>query len=396
MSSSRRAARPVGLAALLTTTVVVVAGGARAEADSLNGIAANEKSYVVGPRRVCTPLAVSAGAAQGVPACRTAATDEVAGLSARLPSADRGAKAEVVATARGRTITIETKAGQAVVVWTAADPIASIVDVWRSPTGRVLIVEYVVRRAGRERHDVIGFDRGLGGGARPTEPIDVIAPVDPPPPVAPTVSGDAVAKAVAKARKARGKAAAKAWLAVLAIDDAYPEAHYRIAVVDAAAKRPDAAIGRLEQLAASPRAEAIEWLIEARTEPGFGKLVGDARFRAAVGFDRPAQTTYERVMGLGGLWEQSIVPCDRPELKLTFGRDRKLALVLRTSCSGSRDKVAYRGTWDVAGATVQIKLPKLDTGDDIAPCTLTPDDDEDVLRCQIDRDLSFEARPVRR
>ncbi len=390
ISSRRNAARSARSTRLVGLGLVLAASSA--EADSLNGIAANEKSYVVGPTRVCTPLVVTAGVAKGMPACHTAPTDEVAGLSTRMPSADRGPKAELVAKAKGRTITVETKAGAAVLAWDAPDPVASIVDVWRSPTERIVIVEYAVRRAGREVHDVVGFDRGVGRGGEAV----ITAPVTPvTPPVAPTAD-TAVAKLAAKARKTHGKAAVKAWTAVLAADAAHAEAHYRIAVAEVAAKRTDAALTRLEILVASPRPDAIEWLIEARTERAFAKLVGDARFRAAVGFDRPPTTTYERVMGLGGLWEQAIVPCDRPEMKLTFSRDRKLTLMLRTSCSGMREKVTYRGTWDAAGDLVHIKLPKLDAGDDIAPCALTADGDEDVLRCQIDQDLGFEARPVRR
>lgn len=374
---------------------LAVLGVRVAEADSLNGIAANEKSYVVGPNRVCAPLVVKERAATGMPACRTAPTDEVAGLSLRRPPAQRGPDATVSAQVKGRVLTVQDASG-VVATWTSPDPIASVVDVWQSATGRIVIVEYVVRRGSRELHDVVAFDRGVGA----TEPV--VVPVEPPPadpvPAAdPGVDAKVLAGAVAKARKAGGKAAAKAWTAVLSVDGAHSEAHYRLAALDAAGKRTDAALAHLETLAQSKRADAIEWLIEARTDRAFGRLVGDARFRAAVGFDRPPATAYERVMGLGGQWEQAIVPCDRPEMKLTFTRDRKLTLQLRTSCSGMRDRVTYRGTWDVSGADrVHLKLPKLDAGDDIAPCLLVADGDEDLLHCQVDQDLAFEARPVRR
>lgn len=374
----------------------VLAWAGVAGADSFGGIAANEKAYLAGPTRVCTPLAIAGGVAKGAPGCRTAATDEVAALSARMPPAERGGKAEVVARAKGRTITVETKAAVAIVTWDAPDPITRIVDVWRSPTERLIVVEYVVRRGGREVNDVVGFERRPADNTTLAPPVVEPAPAPAPVAVAPAPGGDALQKAVAKARKTKGAAAAKAWTAVLAADADHAEAHYRLAALDVAGKRTDAALARLEALAASKRADAIEWLVEARGDKAFAKLVGDARFRAAVGFDRPAATPYERIMGLGGRWEQSIVPCDRPELKLTFARSRDFTLVLRTSCQGMRDKVTYRGTWALEGDLVHIKLPKLDAGDDIAPCALAQDGDEDVLKCMIDADLSFEARPVRR
>lgn len=378
--------------------VAALALAGTATADPFGGIAANEKSYLNGPTRVCTPLTVADGKARGAPPCRTAATDEVAGLSARMPSADRGPKAEVVARAKNRTITVETKAGAAIVVWDAPDPITRIVDVWRSPTERLIVVEYVVRRGAREVHDVVGFDRGHAGRA----PVDP-PPADPPPAdpgvdvgLTPGPESDVMKQAVAKARKTSGKKAVAAWTAILGLDPDHAEARYRLAVLDAGAKKPDAAVARLEQLAASKRADAVEWLVEARGDKAFARLVGDARFRAAVGLDRAPTTAYERIMGLGGRWEQSLIPCDRPELKLTFARDRAFSLVLRTSCQGSRDKVSYRGTWALNGNLVELRLPKLDTGDDVAPCSLAVDGDEDVLRCLIDADLTFEARPVRR
>ena len=116
----------------------------------------------------------------------------------------------------------------------------------------------------------------------------------------------------------------------------------------------------------------------------------------AGGFDRAATATYERLMGLGGEWEQPLAPCDRPELRLTLRRDRRFTLQLRTSCQGSRDKVTYRGTWAATGDALTLQLPKPDTGDDQIPCRLAVDKDEDVLRCQVDEELAFEARPSRR
>ncbi len=382
-----------GRAAAAVASLLALAG--TASADSFGGFSANEKRYLVGANRVCTPVVVDAnGAAPGSPSCATAAADEVAALSTRLPSAERGTKARVSATARARIITVTSAFADsaAIVAWASPDPVVRIVDVWQSATERLIAVEYVARRGNRELTDVVVFDRGLGR-ATPTPPTP---PTPPPPTPPPTVDDPDLARVVAAARKAKGKTAFKGWNIVLSMDDDHPEALYRLAAIDAASKRRDAAVARLEALAASKDPAAAEWLVDARFDKAFAKLVGEPRFRAAVGFDRPAASTYERVMGFGGQWEQGLVPCDRPEMKLTFRRDRSFTLALRLSCQGSRDKVTYRGTWAVAGDSVALKLPKLDTGDDVAPCQLSTDRDEDVLRCQVDDDLSFEARPTRR
>ncbi|HVV83815.1 MAG TPA: hypothetical protein VHE35_12155, partial [Kofleriaceae bacterium] len=136
-----------------------------ARADSFGGVAGNEKVYLVGADKVCAPVAVSGGKATGAPACRTAPTEEVAGLSIKVPAPERGAKAEVKAAARGNTLTVTDQDGGALVTWSSFEPIVSVVDVWRSAYGRLVMVEYTVRRGGREVHDVVGFDLGPGGAA---------------------------------------------------------------------------------------------------------------------------------------------------------------------------------------------------------------------------------------
>ncbi len=335
----------LGRAAAVAVTLTLAAGVA--EADSFGGIAANEKSYLVGASRVCTPVVVTAGAATGSPACHAAPADEVARLSTRLPSAERGPKAALTATAKGRALTVTGADGAAVASWTSADTISSVVDVWQSPTGRLIVVEFVVRRAGRELHDVVGLDRGLGRGEPPTTPPPTQPPTAPPPTDPPPAAVDPqLARVVAAARKAKGKTALKGWLIVLSLAPDHPEALYRLAAIDAAGKRTDAAHRRgSRRWPRSKAPDALEWLVDARFDKAFAKLVGDARFRAAVGFDAPATSTYARLMGLGGEWEQPLAPCDRPEMRLTLKRDRRFTLQLRTSCQGSRDKVTYRGTW---------------------------------------------------
>lgn len=398
-------------------TVGALAGVAGA--DSFGGVAGNEKSYLVGRDRVCQPLVVSGGKATGAPACRAAAADEVAALSIKNPAPERGAKAEVKAAAKGSTLTVTGGGGATLVTWSGFDPIVGVVDVWRSSYGRLVIVEYTVRRGGRELRDVVGFDLGQGGGgARSPEPVgpgpgvgEPVEPVGPPgpggagptAPVGPTAGervtppdNPALTKLVVKARKSKGKAAIAAWAKVLALDPDHAEAIYRTAVAQASTRQPADALARLEALTRSNRADAPEWLVEARGEKAFKPLFGDARFRDAVGLDRKAGSVYERIMGLGGVWEQTLVPCEQPEIVVTFTRDRVVRLALRTACEGMREKGAYKGSWVEKGGAIEIRLPKPGGGHDLAPCTLTVEADEDRLSCQLDDDLHLVARPVRR
>ena len=90
------------------------------------------------------------------------------------------------------------------------------------------------------------------------------------------------------------------------------------------------------------------------------------------------------------------MPCEKPEIVITFGRDRVVRMVLRTACEGMREKGTYKGTWATTKTSIELRLPKPGGGNDTAPCTLVADGDEDRLTCELDEDLAFDARPVRR
>lgn len=397
----------VGVGALVGLTALTALAGV-AHADGFGGVAGNEKSYLVGRDKVCAPIVVSQGKATGVPSCHAAPTEEVAGMSLKTPAPERGGKAAVKVLARGSQLTVSGKDGAALVVWSSFDPIASVVDVWRSTYGRLVMVEYTVRRGGRELHEVVGFDLGVGGsGQDPGRDVPPVGPTgrtvptgpgpsDPATELEPAPGSPAITKAATRARKAKGKAAIAAWAKVLALDPGHAEAHYRTAVAHAAQKQPASALTELELLVASGRADAPEWLVEARGEKAFKDLLGEPRFRAAVGLDRKAGSIYERIMGLGGVWEQSLVPCEKPEMVVTFTRDRVFRIALRTACEGNREKGTYKGTWVETRASIELRLPKPGGGFDVAPCTLAADGDEDRLTCELDEDLTFDARPVRR
>ncbi|HET9619837.1 MAG TPA: hypothetical protein VFP84_00625 [Kofleriaceae bacterium] len=381
----------VGIAALFDT----------ARADTFSGFSGVDRHYLVNQDRVCTPIVVSGGAASGAPVCEKAAADAVAHLSIKPPSVQSGAKATFAATASGRTITVSRKTGGVVVAWDAPDPVAKIVDVYASQYEDRVAVAYSTRRLGREVTDVIAFDLGPGQGqpaavdaAKPPEP----GPATSAPATSAPADDPALTKAVIAARAAAKPKAAAAWKAVLAIDPAHAEAQFRLAALDAAAKRTADAITGLTALAASSRGDAIEWLVEARFDPAFAALRADPRFRAAVGLDRKPSSTYERLMGFGGQWEQSGTSCDRPEVRFTAARDHSFKIRVKTSCEGSVYDSTFKGVWKLEADRVVLQLPNQGkvTASDEAGCKFESAGDEDALRCSLGRDIDFVVLPTRR
>lgn len=383
-------------ACALWLLVGIVTIGSTARADTFGGFSGVDRHYLINQDRVCTPISVAAGAASGAPACEKAAADAVAHLSIKPPNVQSGAKATFAAQASGRTITVSRKAGGApVVAWDAPDPVVKIVDVYASQYDDRVAVAYNVRRLGREVTDVVAFDLGAAQAAPPDVSIQ-----PPPQPAAPPDQPDdpKVVKAAAAARAAPRAKAAAAWKAVLAIDAAHAEALFRIAVLDAAAKRPADALAGLTALAASTHGDAIEWLVEARFEPAFAGLRADPRFRAAVGLDRKAATTYERLMGFGGQWEQSGTSCDRPEVRFVAARDHSFKIRVKTSCEGSVYDSSFKGTWKLEADRLVLQLPNQGkvTASDEAGCKFESSGDEDALRCTLGRDIDFLVLPTRR
>src|SRR5690606_17527226 len=104
-----------------------------------------------------------------------------------------------------------------------------------------------------------------------------------------------------------------AWEAVLALDAGHAESLFQIAKLQIGSKKTADAIATLEKLAGSKKADAIEWLMEARFDKAFAALRGDAKFRAVVRLDKKPSSVYERVMVFGGGWEQTGTSCDKAE-----------------------------------------------------------------------------------
>ncbi|HEU4731616.1 MAG TPA: tetratricopeptide repeat protein [Kofleriaceae bacterium] len=410
--------RRTAIALPLAAGLALVAAPLRA--DTFRGFSGVDRPYLVNEDRVCHPLAVAAGAAAGPPRCEKVAADAIARLSIKPPIAQSGAKASFTAQASGRTITVSRKTGGTLVTWDAPDPVVRIVELYASQYEDRVAIAYMVRRAGREVTDIVAFDLGQnqtavrgsgapgleeGRGAAPggpgsagsTEPSpsapETAARAEPPP------SDPKIAKAIAEAHAApRGRALA-AWSAVLALDPANPEALFRSAAAQLAARHSAQALVALQSLAASGRSDAIEWQVEARFDPAFAALRADPKFRAAVGLDRKPTTTYERLMGFGGQWEQTGTSCDKPEVRLVASRDRKFRLRVTTRCEGSVLDTPFQGTWRIDGERIVLQLPthgRAVTAADEAPCVFEPAGDEDALRCALGRDLDFVVLPTRR
>jgi hypothetical protein len=372
-----------------------------ARGDTFSGFSGVDRPYLVNQDRVCTPIAVVNSTAAGSPRCEKAAADVIAKLSIKSPIAQAGAKAAFAAQAAGRTLTISRKAGGTVVTWDAPDAIVKIIELYASQYDDRVAVSFNVRRLGKEVTDVVAFDLGQSQTAiKPADP-DPVAPADPTrPAVAPAPPADpAITKAIGDARAAPKAKQVAAWRAVLALDDANPEARFRIAVADAAAKRTGDALTSLRALAGSTRDDAIEWLIEARYDPAFAALRADPGFRTAVGLDHKPATIYERFMGFGGQWEQTGTSCDKPEVRFVARRDRSFQLRVKTTCEGRIYDTPFKGTWRIDGARIVLALPnqgKQVTAADEAACGFEVTGDEDAMRCAIGRDIDFVVLPTRR
>lgn len=396
----RRTAIALPLACLLA------AGAARA--DTFSGFSGVDRPYLVNQDRVCTPIAVSNSTASGAPRCEKSAADVVAHLSIKPPIVQSGPRASFVAQASGRAITVSRKTGGAVVTWDAPDPVVRVVETYASQYDDRVAVAYIVRRAGKEVTDIVGFDLGQNQTAvtaRIVSAGDATTAVDPAstaPPPADTVAppdDPRITKAVTDARAAAKAKSLAAWKAVLALDAAHPEALFRVAAAELAARRTTEALAALATLAASNRSDAIEWLVEARFSPAFAALRADPKFRTTVGLDRKPATTYERLMGFGGDWEQTGTSCDKPEVRFNAGRDRNFKLRVKTSCEGAAFDTTFRGTWRVAGDRIVLVLPnkgKQAGAADEATCGFEPAGDEEALRCALGHDIDFIILPTRR
>jgi hypothetical protein len=357
-------------------------------ADPFGGFSGVDRPYLANPDRVCQPLEVKDGAATGVPTCEKASADVIAQLSIKSPLAQRGAHAAFAATASAKVLTVTNQAGDAVVTWTAPDPIGKVVEVYASQYEDRVAVAYTTRSLGKEVTNVVAFEvvKTTGRSGDPTQTQT-------------STSTSTSTSTTTDDPKLVAAVKAKDWKKVLAIEPGHAEALYRMAATDLAAKKKDAALASIEALGKSTRADASEWQVEARFDPAFAALRADPKFRAAVGLDRPARNAYELAMGFGGQWEQTGTSCDKAEVKLTMQHDRTFKLRVKTACEGHVMDLPFHGTWRIDGKNVVLTFPsngqKASAKDD-SPCKFEKLGDEDALHCALDKDLEFQVLPTRR
>lgn len=388
-----------------------------AAADTLGGFSSVATPYLVNQDRVCEPLEVAQGVATGAPKCARAAADAIAKLAFKAGTSQRGATAQFAATAVGTEL-IVSRSGQVAVTWRAPDPIARVVEVTASQYGDRVAVAYATRRLGKEAIDVIAFtvvkttgrtpDDRAAAPAAPTAPAPSPAAAAPSPatpapsPATPAPSDPALVKRVEAARAAPKRQALAAWRSVLSQQPDHGEALYQTARLHLAAKQTGDAFAALERLARSSRGDAIEWLVEARFDPGFASVRANATYRAAVGLDRKPTSVYERLMGFGGQWEQAATCGEKPNVVLTTRRDRTFRLAVLVHCNGRRDGQTFSGTWRAGpdDAQVTLVLPPAKGAaasvNDESLCVFRKVGDEDALRCELGQDLDFELYPSRR
>lgn len=122
------------------------------------------------------------------------------------------------------------------------------------------------------------------------------------------------------------------------------------------------------------------------------------RWLVSVGLEESAR---ERLVGKGGRWEQSLVPCERPRVYLELEPEEKtFELSIESRCRGRSNVTEFDGRWDAEGRDRLVLIfPEPDQSDETLRCEIARCDDagrEDCVACQLAPDLAFELRLVRR
>ena len=397
--------RPI-IAILVSTAAVTWMGTAGdAHADPFGGFSRAGTQYLVGTGQVCDPVE----ARSALPHCRTVDAAQVSKMAFDKGTAQRGAEAVVTVEAAGTLLRVKARgSGKVLAEWNATDPVQKIEAVYLSKNRSMVGVQYLARVAGRGqsqsvalalRHPValaagqVPTTRPAGGAAG----APATSAADNPQAVKPLRAADRLL------HRRRWKQAEAAYRAVLTIAPSHPAARFGLAAALARQGRGPDAVRVLHDLARSGDREAPYWLVEARQSPHFARLRGDPGFRRAVGIDpdpdRPL-SAYERVVGLGGAWEQSLVPCQRPRVSLALDRKTgRFSLAIRSRCQGDDETTRLGGTWATRGAaTLALTFPNASGPDENLACTITKAPDhsaEDEVGCTLG-DTHFTLRVVRR
>lgn len=399
------------VSAVLGSALILGAAGT-ALAGPFGGFSRDGSRYLVGQDKVCQPVT----APDQAPACEKASAEKVAELRFRKGELQSGAKAVYRARASASSIEVSGDAG-AVFTWKAPGPVSKVTAVYAETKLGVVAIEFQTRLGSRTVEEAIAvrvggaqtgaqIEEGTGSVKVGQDPSGAKKkPVAPPPkPKDDPKLRAAIDDGRKLAKKRKHAEAIARYDQALAIVPDHPEPRYWRAVSRLALGKTADAVADLTAIRDAAHPQAPEWMIEARFAKEFAKLRADAAFRAAVGLDggNRERSAFERLVGLGGQWEQPPIPCEEPRVNLKLDRDakRRFELVITSKCGDGVDKTRLTGTWRSTGSSeLQLTFPNQGDQDEGMVCKLEVCRDssrEDCVRCQPEPDLEFLLRVVRR
>lgn len=397
------------LAVPLALALGAVTAAGPALADSFGGFSADETRYLVGRDTVCKPLAPGD---EGAPSCGSIDTRGRAEARFSKPAALRG-RGAYSASASGTTLRVLGSSGKAVRTWSTLGVIKRVENVYLSPRGKMLAVEYQVREMGRSAVQVVGFELPRAGkgpvtsrsgsasgtaGQRATGASGKLVVGRKPRP-----AKLARALKIGKRHLARQRwgAARKHYQDLAARHPDDPAVLYGIAASYAGPGKLREAVAALEKLGALDHPEVPIYMVDARGDRAFKRLRRDGSFRRAIGLDPGGRqpSAYERAVGLGGRWEQPGSPCAEPkvDLALSTGKTQSFRLVIASRCQGGRDRTRLSGTWTAQGKDdLNLIFPNPGADDEVLACELSACQGVDCLTCGAGTDMEFALKATRR
>lgn len=386
----------------LLVPVILLSLPAVAAAGVFGGFAEGDQ-YRKGSDTLCTASAKQ----DATPVCEASSVAALAKLSFQMGTKQQGQRSVVTVQKKGSKLAVAAADdGAALAAWDAGQVIGGLGDVFLSPDKRWVAIEYKTRFAGRVVEDVVLLPIALPKAAVVPAKSNSVAPVAVKKKSEPAEFRDALKKAARFARSRRSYDKAESALQrALAIVPEHPEALFQLAILQNKRKSVPGTIKALAALAASKHEEMPRWRVEARVDVRFKALRGNEAFRSAVGITRAAgdaPSLYERLVALGGRWEQEAIPCEQPQVNLTLRRDKKqrFDLVIRSKCQGMAETTRLDGTWASSGTHgIGLSFPNMESDDDQLTCRVelcTDDSGEDCVRCQPDPESEFLLRTVRR
>jgi hypothetical protein len=371
---------------------------------------ASDGSAKRGQTEVCPPVSQSLEMLK----CKKVKPADMARMRFVRGAQQRGGGADVVVDFQGtklRVLADRASGSKPLFVWDTGQPIARVGAVFLSKGKDVVAIEFATRFGGRTVDDlaVIRLHSSLKAKVGKAGTGSAAVAGGPGTPAKVDEDSPAMSKALKAARKLAKRRKHPALVAevkkVLAERADHPEALYLWARSALQNKKRSEALDKLRALHVSKHTEAPRWRVEARFDKAFKSLRADPAFRKSVGIDPdPAQplSAYERLVGLGGKWEQEALACEQPRVNLTMKRNaaRRFDLVIRSNCQGIRETTRLDGSWRASGTSdLELHFPNVEGPEEKMQCALEICSDgsgEDCLRCQPEPDIEFLFRPVRR